>query len=450
VPREETGRISVTETKKRLVTAPGELPLVERVAGRSGATLGALAIARKRGVKPITRPDQPTPGPRFDGSSPADELESRLAQCSPESRSILERSLEGEELGFEDLVHLLGVEGPDFLALQAVADHWRRSIVGDVVTYVVNRNINFTNVCTIGCGFCAFSTGMAMEDAYFLSVDQVVERARECWDRGGTEVCIQGGIHPTMDWKYYPQLLEAIKSELPLMHTHAFSPMEIVWGSKNAGLGFREYLELLKEAGLDTIPGTAAEILDDGVRQVLSPKKESVAEWVEVVETAHSLGIRSTATIMFGHIETVEQRARHLMLIRDIQKETGGFTEFVPLPFVHQYAPIYIQGKCGPGPTRLDAVRMHAVSRLAFVGWIDNVQASWVKLGVRGVQECLQSGCNDFGGTLMEESISRLAGASNGQELWVDQIAAAIREIGRIPKQRSTTYGDPPRDPIPV
>lgn len=442
--------MSGMQDKIRLVDKPGMGALVERVAGRSGATLGAISIARKRGAKPLTRPDEPTPGPRYDGSTPADELEQRLSAASGPTREVLERSLEGRELGFEDLVHLLQVRGDDLWALVAVADHWRRAKVGDVVTYVVNRNINFTNVCTIGCGFCAFSTGMAMEDAYFLSVEEVVDRAKQCWDRGGTEVCMQGGIHPTMDWKYYPAILEAIKAELPLIHTHAFSPMEIVWGAKKAGMSFADYLALLKEAGLDTIPGTAAEILDDEVRRVLSPKKETVAEWVEVVETAHSLGIRSTATIMYGHIERVEHRARHLLLIREIQKRTGGFTEFVPLPFIHEYAPMYIQGRCGPGPTRLDSLRMHAVSRLAFVGWIDNIQASWVKLGVVGVQECLQAGCNDFGGTLMEESISRLAGATNGQELWVDQIAAAIRQIGRVPKQRSTTYGDPPRPPLPV
>ncbi len=423
---------------------------MERVAGRSGATLGAMAIARKTGARPRTRPDEPTPGPRFDGSTPADELDDRLAGASPSVRRVLERSLEGEDLGREEIVELLQARGADFDALVATADRWRRDSVGDVVTYVVNRNINFTNVCTIGCGFCAFSTGMAMDDAYFLSFEQVVEKAAECWERGGTEVCIQGGIHPTMDWKYYPGVLSAIKAELPLMHTHAFSPMEIVWGARNARMSFVEYLEMLKEAGLDTIPGTAAEILDDSVRAILSPKKESVAEWVEVVTTAHSLGIRSTATIMFGHVESVGHRADHLLLIRSIQKETGGFTEFVPLPFIHEYSPMYIQGKCGPGPTRLDSVRMHAVARLALRGYIDNVQASWVKLGVEGVQECLQAGCNDFGGTLMEESISRLAGADNGQELWVDEIAAAIQAIGRIPRQRSTTYGDPPREPVPI
>ena len=444
------GNDHVNKKSLRLVTEPGALPLVERVAGRSGSTLGALAIAKRSGAVPLTRPQEPTPGPRFDGSTPADELESRLSLASDSVRAVLEKSLEERVLDRDDLLLLMNVRGHDFDALVATADWWRRKTVGNVVTYVVNRNINFTNVCTIGCGFCAFSTGLAMEDAYFLSFDQVVEKAKECWERGGTEVCIQGGIHPTMDWTYYPGLLKAIKKELPLIHTHAFSPMEIIWGSKSAGIPVDEYLVLLKEAGLDTIPGTAAEILDDSVRQILSPKKESVAEWVEVVTTAHSLGIRSTATIMFGHVETVEHRVEHLLLIRQIQKETGGFTEFVPLPFIHEFSPMYLQGKCGPGPTRLDSVRLHAVVRLALRGYINNIQASWVKLGVDGVQECLQAGCNDFGGTLMEESISRLAGARNGQELWVDEIAAAIRAIGRIPKQRSTTYGDPPRDPLPV
>lgn len=434
----------------RRVTEPGAMPLVERVAGRSGSTLGSIAIAERKGAIKLTKTPEPTPGPLLDGTTPADFLEERLGAASAETRRILEKSLEGRRLNRADLLAIFSVSGADFDALTATADWWRRESVGDVVTYVVNRNINFTNVCSIGCGFCAFSTGLAQDDAYFLTPEQVAERAQECWDRGGTEVCIQGGIHPTMEWSYYPDALRAIKERLPEMHCHTFSPMEVVWGARKAGMAISEYLELLREAGLDTLPGTAAEILVDEVRDVLSRKKESVAEWVEVVTTAHKMGIRTTSTIMFGHVETDAHRVEHLLLLRSIQDDTGGFTEFVPLPFIHEFAPMYVEGKCGPGPTRLDSIRMHSVARLAFNGSIDNIQASWVKLGVNGVQECLQAGCNDFGGTLMEESISRLAGADNGQELWVDEIAAAVVEIGRTPKQRSTTYGEPVQPPVSV
>lgn len=429
--------------KKRFVTEPGMPPKVERVAGKSGSTLNSLAVASRRGATRVAKSSEPTGGPCFDGSTPADDLVARLDRSSPEVRLILDRSLDGKRLRKDEIIALFAVSGDDFEALRGVADHWRRELVGETVTYVVNRNINFTNVCGVGCGFCAFSTGMSRDDAYFLSTEEVADRAEECWQRGGTEVCVQGGIHPKMKWTYYADVLRAIKARSPEMHCHTFSPMEIVWGARRGGMPISEYLSLLREAGLDTLPGTAAEILVDSVRAQLAGKKETVAEWVQVITTAHGLGIPTTSTIMFGHIETSEDRARHLMLLRSIQDDTGGFTEFVPLPFIGEYTPMYIEGRSGPGPTRLDSVRMHAVARLALRGSIDNIQASWVKLGVDGVQECLQSGCNDFGGTLMEESISRLAGAENGQMLWVDDMAEAIEAIGRIPRQRSTTYGEP-------
>lgn len=434
----------MAEKPRRAVLAPGVEP-GNRIPGESGSTKAAMVVAARKNAVKLSRPDQPTGGVLREGLTPADQLESRMASATPAVRAILEKSLNGKRLRATEIAILFEVEGADFEALQAVADYWRREEVGETVTFVVNRNINFTNVCGVGCGFCAFSTAIAREDAYFLSPDQVADRAEECWRRGGTEICVQGGIHPKLEWTYYRDVLRAVKVRTPAMHCHAFSPMEIVWGARKASLSIRDYLMTLKDEGLDSLPGTAAEILVDEIRKLLAPKKESVAEWVEVVTTAHSLGIPTTATIMFGHIETVAQRVEHLVLLRSIQDDTGGFTEFVPLPFVHEYTPMYIEGRSGPGPTRLDAIRMHSVARLTFRGSIRNIQASWVKLGIDGVQECLQSGCNDFGGTLMEESISRLAGAVHGQELGVEEIRNSIEAIGRVPRQRSTTYGDPPQ-----
>lgn len=432
----------MADKPRRAVIAPGVLPGM-REAGQSGSTRAAMVLAQRKQSIRLSRPPEPTAGVLLDGSTPADHLHSRMDRASSGVRQLLEKSLGGKRLRATDIGALFEVRGADFEALQSVADYWRREAVGDTVTYVVNRNINFTNVCGVGCGFCAFSTAIAREDAYFLSPEQVADRAAECWARGGTEVCIQGGIHPKLEWTYYRDVLIAVKERVPGIHCHTFSPMEIVWGARKASTSISEYLTILKDSGLGSLPGTAAEILVDDVRRQLAAKKETVAEWVEVITTAHSLGIPTTSTIMFGHIETIADRVEHLVLLRSIQDDTGGFTEFVPLPFVHEFTPMYIEGRSGPGPTQLDSIRMHAIARLAFRGAIDNIQASWVKLGVAGVQECLQSGCNDFGGTLMEESISRLAGADHGQELWVDEIRSAIQAVGRLPLQRTTTYGEP-------
>lgn len=437
----------MAEKPRRAVVAPGVLP-GPRLAGNSGSTKAAMVVAERSHAVRLTRAPEPTAGILTDGSTPADHLETRMSAASPATRALLEKSLDAKRLRAREIGELFEATGADFEALQAVADHWRREIVGETVTYVVNRNINFTNVCGVGCGFCAFSTAIAREDAFFLSPEQVADRAQECWERGGTEVCVQGGIHPRLEWTYYRDVLKAVKQRVPEIHCHTFSPMEIVWGAKKASMSIRDYLAMLKDSGLGSLPGTAAEILVDEIRRELAPKKESVAEWVEVITTAHALGIPTTSTIMFGHIESIEHRVEHLVLLRSIQDDTGGFTEFVPLPFVHEYTPMYIEGRSGPGPTHLDSIRMHAIARIALRGSIDNIQASWVKLGVAGVQECLQSGCNDFGGTLMEESISRLAGADHGQELWVDQIRSAVESVGRVPKQRSTTYGEPQQPPV--
>lgn len=437
----------MADKRHRAVVAPGVLP-GRRIPGKSGSTRAAMVLAKRKHAVRLTRASEPTAGVLTDGSTPADHLEERMSAASPAIRALLEKSLDAKRLRAREIGELFEAKGTDFEALQAVADHWRRETVGETVTYVVNRNINFTNVCGVGCGFCAFSTAIAREDAFFLSPEQVADRAQECWERGGTEVCIQGGIHPRLEWTYYRDVLKAVKQRVPGIHCHTFSPMEVVWGAKKASISIRDYLAMLKASGLGSLPGTAAEILVDEIRRELAPKKESVAEWVEVITTAHALGIPTTATIMFGHIERIEHRVEHLVLLRSIQDDTGGFTEFVPLPFVYEYTPMYITGRSGPGPTHLDAVRMHAIARIALRGSIDNIQASWVKLGVAGVQECLQSGCNDFGGTLMEESISRLAGADHGQELWVDQIRAAVESVGRVPRQRSTTYGEPSQSPV--
>ena len=353
---------------------------------------------------------------------------------------ILCRAIEGRELGSEDGLTLAKTTGRETEALVLAADHVRRSRVGDVVTYVVNRNINFTNVCFVGCRFCAFSRAPREGDAYFLSLDEVANRSREAWDRGAREVCVQGGLPRGLDRFYYRDILRAIKTETPGMHIHAFSPMEIVYGVELTGMALGDYLSMLKEAGLDTLPGTAAEILDDGVRHEIERIKLSTAEWVEVITTAHGLGIRTTSTMMYGHTEAEEHWVNHLLLLRDIQKRTGGFTEFVPLGFVHQNTQLYKSGDARPGPTREEHLKVHALARLLLQGWIDNIQVSWVKMSREMTQECLRAGANDYGGTLMDENISRLAGATSGQYLSPEEIRGRIRELKRIPAERNTLY----------
>src|SRR5215472_13952005 len=368
-------------------------------------------------------------------------LDLLLDMIRPEVARALECSLDGGEIGFEQGVLLAETRGLELEALVLAADRIRHERVGDVVTYVINRNINFTNVCFVGCRFCAFSRAPREQDAYFLSLDEVGRRAREAWDRGAREVCVQGGLPRGMEPFYYRDILRAIKSATPAMHTHAFSPMEIVYGVELTEMPLPEYLGMLKEAGLNTLPGTAAEILDDQVRHEIERIKLNVAQWVEVIKTAHRLGIRTTSTMMYGHTETPEHWVRHLLLLRDIQKETGGFTEFVPLGFVHQNTQLYRSGGARPGPTQEEHLKVHALSRAMLQGWIDNIQVSWVKISRDMAQACLRSGANDYGGTLMEENISRLAGSTSGQYLSPEELQSRIRELGRIPAERNTTYG---------
>jgi FO synthase len=337
---------------------------------------------------------------------------------------------------------LFHADGPGLTALARVADDVRRSTVGDEVTYVVNRNINFTNVCYVGCRFCAFAQRRSDADAYTLSLEQVGDRVAQAWDIGATEVCIQGGIHPDLPGTAYFDLAREVKRRSPDMHLHAFSPMEVTNGATKSGLSVREWLAEAKAAGLDTIPGTAAEILDDDVRWVLTKGKLPTSAWVDVVTTAHSLGVRSSSTMMYGHVDTPVHWYHHLLLLRGIQERTGGFTEFVPLPFVHHNAPVYLAGVARPGPTRRDNVAVHAMARLLLHGAIDHVQTSWVKLDDAGVGAMLASGVDDLGGTLMEETISRMAGSENGSFKTVGELDALICGAGRTPRQRTTTYGE--------
>ncbi len=359
--------------------------------------------------------------------------------------AILDKSTGGGALTESEVVRLFQARGSEFAAVCAAADALRRHVNGDTITYVVNRNINYTNICYFRCQFCAFSKGKLSENLrgkpYDLAVDEVVRRASEAWDRGATEVCMQGGIHPEYTGATYRDMCIAVKALLPDMHVHAFSPLEVWQGAETLGISVREFLAQLKTVGLGTLPGTAAEILDDEVRTTLCPDKIKTDEWLHVMREAHALGIRTTSTIMYGHIERPHHSARHLLRIKALQAETGGFTEFVPLPFVHMEAPIYWKGKARNGPTFREAVLMHAVARLTLHPHITNIQTSWVKMGVEGVKVCLQAGANDLGGTLMNESITRAAGGAHGQELPPAEMEAVIRSIGRVPVQRTTIYG---------
>jgi FO synthase len=368
------------------------------------------------------------------------------ARLTPAVAEALAAAGAGDALDEDLVTALMEARGPDFLAVCAAADELRREVVGDAVTYVVNRNINYTNVCYFKCGFCAFSKGGRAADLrgapYLVPHDEIVRRAREAWDRGATEVCLQGGIHPGFDGDYYLSVVEAIRAAVPDMHVHAFSPLEVWQGAATLGLALEPYLERLRAAGLGTLPGTSAEILDDEVRRVICPDKNTVAQWLQVMAAAHAVGLRSTSTIMFGHVETPRHWARHLLVLRDAQRATGGFTEFVPLPFVHMEAPMARRGRSRQGPTFRETLLQHAVARLALHPWITNVQVSWVKLGVQGAQAALRAGANDLGGTLMNESISRAAGAAHGQELPPAEMERLVRSIGRAPRQRTTTYGE--------
>jgi FO synthase len=348
------------------------------------------------------------------------------------------------DLSEEEIALLFTARGTELAELCRVADGLRREVNGDEVTYVVNRNINYTNMCYFRCRFCAFSKGPKSlnlrGEPYLLDEQEVARRAREAWEKGATEVCMQGGIHGQFTGESYLRYLRAVKEEVPEMHVHAFTPLEVSQGAQTLGVSVEDFLVELKEAGLGTLPGTAAEILDDEIREVICPDKVNTREWADVMRAAHAVGLRSTTTIMFGHVEGPINWARHLAVLRDVQAETGGFTEFVPLPFVHMGAPLFLQGRSRRGPTFAEAVKMHAVGRVALHGYIDNVQVSWVKLGIEGAKLCLQAGCNDLGGTLMNENISRAAGASHGQEMLPEELERAIREIGRTPRRRTTLY----------
>jgi len=364
-------------------------------------------------------------------------------------KSILGRALDGEAPTRDEVEMLFRAFGADVEAIADVADRLREQIVGDDVTFIVNRNINYTNQCYFKCGFCAFSKGPRSldlrETPYLMSIDDVVDRSQEAWDRGATEVCLQGGIHPDFTGQFYIDLVGAIKDQLPGLHIHGFTPLEVWQGAETLGVGVRELLVRLKAAGLGTLPGTAAEILDDDVRLTLCPDKIRTSQWSEVMITAHEVGLQTTSTIMFGHVDGPSSWANHIEVLREIQRRTGGFTEFVPLPFVHMGAPIWLRGQSRPGPTWDEVILMHAVSRIAFIGLIDNIQASWVKLGLDGAEALLRSGCNDMGGTLMDESISRAAGASHGTGVSAADFRDVISDLDRTPVRRSTTY-----DPIEV
>ncbi len=374
--------------------------------------------------------------PRLDWTDVASRM-------TPAARVAAERvldTLDGSKLNHDQALLLAHSEGDDLLGLLVAADLLRCKHAGNIVSYVVNRNINFTNICFVGCKFCAFSRGPRESDTYFLEPQQVGEKAVEAWELGATEVCIQGGLPRGLPPFYYRDILRAVKAGVPAMHIHAFSPMEIVYGVELTGMPLRDYLSMLRDNGLGTLPGTAAEILDDQVRHVLSRNKLSTAQWQEVIRTAHACGIRTTSTLMYGHVETPEHWVNQLLLLREIQQETGGFTEFVPLGFVHQNTLLFHQGLSRPGPTLAEHLKIHALARLMLAGSINNIQVSWVKLNRGLSQLCLQAGANDYGGTLMEENISREAGATAGQYTSPEEFQSLIREIGRIPAERNTTY----------
>jgi len=396
----------------------------------------------------------------FKGASsllPAASLQSKATQAingsvpkallSGPVADALAKVREDVELDEDDVADLFRARGDEYTAVVGAADALRQEVCGDTVTYVVTRNINYTNVCYFRCGFCAFSKGKLAANLrgapYLVPLDEIVRRCNEAWERGATEVCLQGGIHPAFTGDFYVDICRAIKEVLPDLHIHAFSALEVWQGAATVGLQLGDYLKRLRAAGLASLPGTAAEVLDDEIRAVICPDKVTTQQWLEVHELAHRVGLRSTTTIMFGHVDGPRNWARHLLRLREQERRSGGFTEFVPLPFVHMEAPIYLQGRARRGPSFREAMLMHAVGRLALHPWIQNIQASWVKLGVAGAQAALAAGANDLGGTLMNESISRAAGASHGQELSPEAMEAAIRAVGRLPRQRTTLYGRP-------
>ena len=384
-------------------------------------------------------------------------LEALLGKLTPEVASAIGRALAGQDLSIDDAVTLFDCTDRDMQALLLAADYLRREQAGDIVAYVVNRNINFTNVCIKSCGFCAFSRDHRTDEGYLLPTEEIVRRAKEAWELGATEVCIQAGLPPKMEGDLYEKLCRALKAELPELHIHGFSPEEVLYGAIRSRCEIPEFLRRLKDAGVDSLPGTSAEILVQEVRDRISPGRITVDQWVEVITSAHELGIPTTSTIMYGHLETSEHKARHLALLRDVQRRTGGITEFVPLSFIHSEAPMYQKGllegirESATGP---EVLKMYAVSRLMLGRDIQNIQVSWVKEGPRLAQLLLNAGANDFGGTLINESISTAAGAQYGQLVRPAQFRTMIREMGRLPAERTTTYAirrvfrDPAGDPV--
>jgi 7,8-didemethyl-8-hydroxy-5-deazariboflavin synthase CofH subunit len=370
-------------------------------------------------------------------------LELLVEDASARIRPALMAALEGRELSPGQGEQLMACPDGDLGALAAVADEVRKRRVGEAVSFVVTRNINFTNVCYMGCRFCGFAKRRDDSDAYWISLAEVARRAQVAWERGATEVCIQGGLHPELPPTYYRDLVKAVKAQVPGMHVHAFSPFEIWFGAHKRKLSTTEFLQELKEAGLGSIPGTAAEILDVEIRRQLTRNKLTTEAWVDTVRSAHRIGVRSTSTMMYGHIDSPRHWAAHIARLREIQQETGGFTEFVPLGFVHSEAPLYVERRIPgvrPGATLGEHVRIHAAARLMLAGWIDNIQVSWVKLGPEVAQALLNSGVNDLGGTLMDETISRSAGANFGEELTPSEMVRLIRDAGRPARRRSTLY----------
>jgi len=365
-------------------------------------------------------------------------IDSLLSRVNGKTSKIIEKAYLGDEITIDEGEHLFLLEDPEALAaLCLAADDIRKQDVGDIVTYVVNRNINFTNICYTWCGFCNFMAPEGDERAYFLTMDEIKDKVIEAWEHGATEVCMQGGMHPDIDGNYYVDLIKNVKKAVPEMHTHAFSPFEIYYGAETLNISEEDFIEMLKDVGHDTFPGTAAEVLDEEVRVKIAPRKIPTEVWIRVVKKAHKAGMRTTSTIMYGHMDKPIHWARHLNILREIQKETGGFTEFVPLRFI----PWNTRGKVRPGPTDLDQMKMYAISRLMLRGYINNIQVSWVKQGPEFAQFSLTAGANDFGGTLMEEQISRAAGANFGQYFPPEEFRRLTREIGRIPAERTTTYG---------
>ena len=451
-PEVERLREVTASAGKTLVPRLAVYPHYVRRAAEWVAPAFHTAIVRATDSDGYAREDQWYSGAAA-AELPAEQL--RLLRApSPRPVSALSKLLfrarDGARLSESEITRLFAARGAEFTRVVAAADALRKQTSGETVTYVVNRNISYTNICYFKCGFCAFSKGQGSNDLrgqpYNLDLGVIAERVREARQRGATEVCMQGGIHPSYTGETYLSICRTAKAAVPEIHVHAFSPLEIWQGAKTIGLPLRTYLQELKAAGLATLPGTAAEILDDEIRSVICADKINTAQWLEVIATAHSVGLRTTATIMFGHVEQPVHWARHLLAVRDLQARTGGFTEFVPLPFVHMEAPMYRKGLARKGPTLREAVLMHAVARLALHPHVTNIQASWVKMGAEGVLACLQAGANDLGGTLMNEYISRSAGASHGQEMLPAELQRMVASIGRVARQRTTLYGVVPAE----